>query len=383
MLKPLAHARRAPALLLAAGVMLAASPAWSAVFCVDTASELEQAMQTAGSNGEDDEIRIKSGLYPSPELLPFLYSVDGSFDLELSGGWEDFGMAVCVLRSSDPQATRLDGENLRDVMSIQGEAGESGQVVIEDLAIIRAQTDAVSSGLRIFAPEGFAGEVLIDGLQFSGNQGPFGGSALRITGGNKVTVRNSLFAFNFAGDGTGIAKVGMAAWNRGVYFINNTFVFSTHDLDPVGSTSASALQIVTAEDGQNQSRAYVANNLFWANESRDIWISPNGTSYVYNNNFSFPYTGGDINLGNLSVDPQLVQLGVDFTPAAGSPMIDQGRPEPTPPFPFPIPFNLDWSYGATDFYDGVTPRVNGDGVDIGAVESPFRPDMLFQDRFEP
>jgi hypothetical protein len=107
-----------------------------------------------------------------------------------------------------------------------------------------------------------------------------------------------------------------------------------------------------------------------------------GTTYVYNNNFFFPEPASDFSGGNLSVDPQLVQIGIDFTPGPGSLLIDRGRPQPTPPLPFPLPFNLDWSYGSVDFYGGAVPRVNGQGVDIGAVESPFRPDRMFQDRFE-
>lgn len=362
---------------------LPVTPARAAVFCVTNSDELDQAMQTASTNGQDDEIRIRTGTYPAPEFQAFVYDVDGSFDLKISGGWMPFGLSPCALTTAEPDATTLDGENLRPVMNIQAQSGDSGRVEIEELAIISALGSASGAGLRIYSLNGaYSGEVLIDGVQFTGNVGPSSGSALKIVGGNKVTVRNSLFAFNRSNSGNGIASASMGPDDRGVYFINNTFTFSDHDVDPVGPTAASALQIELTDNGQSESRAFVANNLFWANAANDIWISPQGTSYVYNNNFSQPYTGGDVNADNLSVDPQLVQLGVDFTPAAGSPMIDQGRPEPTPPIPFPTPFSLDWSHGTVDFYRQVVPRVHGQGVDIGAAESPFLPDAMFSDRFE-
>ena len=43
-------------------------------------------------------------------------------------------------------------------------------------------------------------------------------------------------------------------------------------------------------------------------------------------------------------------------------------------------FLLDWSYGNQDFNSGFPGRINGDLVDIGAVESPFL-DRPFNDRF--
>ena len=43
--------------------LLLAGPGLSATFCVENIAELETALDVASSNGQDDEIRIKSGDY--------------------------------------------------------------------------------------------------------------------------------------------------------------------------------------------------------------------------------------------------------------------------------------------------------------------------------
>lgn len=386
MFEPMTRRRRLVAIALLAVTTLATMSAWPAVFCVQTSAELKQAMTTASSNSQDDIIRIESGTYSAPALQPFIYDSDGTFDLEISGGWSSgIHGTPCVYNNGEPGDTLLDGENNRRVMSIQGQAGDAGETWVRNLTITSALAGPGRGALSITGPaSGFDGEILIDRVRFSGNQGPVGGSAIRITGGNKVTVRNSIFAFNSTGEGKGVVFASMAASDQGFYFINNTLTFSFLDVESPSSTATSGLYVNLNDDGTNQSRAYIANNLFWANENSDAWLGGVGTTYLYNNNFFFGTPASDFSDGNMSVDPQLVQLGVDFTPAAGSPLIDQGRSNPTPPFPIPLPFELDWSYGIHDF-DGGSPisRVKGANVDIGAVESPFKPDGLFQDRFEP
>ncbi|RFF28873.1 hypothetical protein [Wenzhouxiangella sediminis] len=386
MFEPMTRIMRLAALALLAALTLTPALAWPAVFCVQTSEQLRQAMTTAGSNGQDDIIRIHSGTYPAPAPQPFIYSSDGAFDLDISGGWSPgFDATPCVYNDGEPGDTLLDGEGNRLVMSIQGQAGEAGEVRVQNLTIASALASPSSGALSITGPaSGFGGEILVDRVKFSGNQGPAGGSAIRITGGNKVTVRNSIFAFNSTGNGQGVVFASMSASDQGFYFINNSLTYSFHDVSSPSATTTSGLHVNLNNDGTSQSRAYIANNLFWANETDDTWLGGVGTTYVYNNNFFFDPPASDFSDGNMSVDPQLVQIGVDFTPAAGSPLIDQGRSQPTPPFPVPRPFELDWSYGLQDFDGGgTTSRLEGANVDIGAVESPFKPDGLFQDRFEP
>jgi len=167
-----------------------------------------------------------------------------------------------------------------------------------------------------------------------------------------------------------------------LYFINNTFMFNQHGLESPGGYDASALFVDFSAGGMVTSQAFIANNLFWANETPDLFTNASGTTYIYNNNYLQRVgPAPEFEGGNLSVDPMLVQAGIDFTPALGSPLIDSGRSEPTPPIPFPTPFSLDWSHGTQDFYNSLLGRVKGEGVDIGAVESNFL-DKIFSDRFQ-
>jgi hypothetical protein len=381
LIMPRFHMLLATPIVLGCLLAVASPSARAEVFCVSTATELRQALLAASNNGEDDEIRIRSGTYPSPELQPFVYSTDANHDLTLSGGWSNFNNVPCVFQSTDPTQTLLDGEGERKVLSFNLQTNTGGDLVLRNFSIISAIGDAVSGGLRLYGPGGgFSGTVLLERMQFSGNVGGTG-PALRIVGSNEVTVRNSVFMFNRSSNAWGIVNVSMGSADRGVYFINNTFMFNDHELASPGSSHASALSIDLGDNGQEQSRAYLANNLFWSNETPDLYTSLSGTVYLYNNNFAVRVGSVDVQDGNLQVDPMLEQAPIDFTPRPGSPMIDQGRSQPSPPLPFPTPFDLDWSYGNTDFYGSLAGRVVGERVDIGAVEQPVV-DRLFDDRFE-
>jgi len=213
------------------------------------------------------------------------------------------------------------------VLEVRGSADSSGRVTIRNLSIVRAQVDQFSSGLYLSMPASeFSGEVLIERVQFSGNQGQQG-SALRVIGGDKVTVRNSVFVFNRSKNGRGVASI--AGGDIRLYFVNNTFMYNAHDLPSTGADDASALYFGFSLPG-TLPQVLVANNLFWANDTPDLFTSVSGIFHVYNNNFLRRVGQADFEAGNLSVDPQLVNAPLDFTPAQGSPMIDQGYPEPTP-----------------------------------------------------
>jgi len=371
------------AFMLGATAALVSPPLAAASFCVGNSTELNQALNAAQLNGEDDDIRIRVGDYPTnnPSVQTdgeFTHNMEGGFDLTLSGGWSDFNGIPCLINLADPDETTLDGLGTNGVLEVRGSADSSGRVTIRNLSIVRAQVDQFSSGLYLSMPSSeFSGEVLIERVQFSGNQGQQG-SALRVIGGDKVTVRNSVFVFNRSENGKGVASI--AGGDIRLYFINNTFMYNFHDLPSAGANDASALYFGFSLPG-TLPQVLVANNLFWANDTPDLYTSVSGIFHLYNNNLLQRVGQADFEAGNLSVDPQLVNAPLDFTPALGSPMIDQGYPEPTPPIPFPPPFLSDWSHGSGDHYNSVVGRVYGNSVDIGAVESPFL-DSIFSDRFK-
>lgn len=82
-------------------VLLLPGSTRAAIFCVSTAAELQAALTTAASNGEDDVIHIVQGTYNGN----FVYASTEAFNLTVEGGYA----ASCSSRVVDPANTVLDG----------------------------------------------------------------------------------------------------------------------------------------------------------------------------------------------------------------------------------------------------------------------------------
>jgi len=350
------------------------------IFCVDTSTEFRNALQTAFNNGEDDEIRLKPGTYLSSEGFGFTADLEVDRSLVISGGWSDFNSIGCFSQFlSNPFDTVIDGENQSTGIGVSAtDIGSTASLVIRNLSIVQAAAQGTLAGIRIASQGGFAGEILIDRVRFAGNVGG-DGAAIRAFGGNKVTVRNSVFQFNRTSGGNGTINFSVPAEDQGVYFINNTVISNASDLTGPSGSATSGLSVDLMQSGDDIPQALVANNLFWDNDLADMFFSfSGGIKYVYNNNYQ-QLLGSVQNLANnLSLPPRLSPLLLDYTPEADSPLIDRGLPAPALRGSL---FLLDWSYGSQDFDPGIPGRVNGDRVDIGAVESPYL-DRAFRDRFE-
>lgn len=131
----------------------------------------------------------------------------------------------------------------------------------------------------------------------------------------------------------------------------------------------------------------IVNSIFWNNTDYDICLPPNADSYLFHNNFQQLHGEATLEIGNLSVNPELAPGLVDFAPEPASPMINAGMGQPGPYIlDPPNPIDMSWSYGDHDF-DLDNEETNNhlrviDGqVDIGAVEA-FLIDSMFNDRFE-
>ncbi|AKS42952.1 hypothetical protein [Wenzhouxiangella marina] len=359
---------------------LLSSPALGAIFCVGTASEFRSALLDSRDNGEDDQIRLRSGNYLSTEGFGFITDLELDRALSITGGWFDFNAINCFSQQgSDPTDTVIDGQDQRSGIVINAlDVGSTSSLLIGNLSIVQGATTSTDAGLRISGVAGFDGEILIERVRFAGNDGG-DGAALRAIGGNKLTVRNSVFQFNHTAGSGGTILFSMPAEDQGVYFINNTVINNSSDFEGISTSATSGLSINLNQSGDNIPQALVANNLFWFNELADLFFSASGgIKHVYNNNYEQRLGIVQHSGNNLSLPPQLAPPILDFTPGEDSPLIDQGLAAPALRG---IPFLLDWSYGSIDFDGGIIPRVHGDRVDIGAVESPYR-DGFFRDRFQ-
>jgi hypothetical protein len=353
----------------------------AAVHCVSTSQEFKNALQTAGSNQEDDVIRLKNGDYFTINNTQFLYSYTENNALEISGGWFDFNQLECFSQTLNPMNTTLDANDQSIVLMFTYNNDYPGvSFKISNLSILNGyHSQNVGSGIQMALPNNHNGDVIIDRVYFAGNDSDING-ALTITWPKTVTIKNSVFQFNKSGEGDGVVQINLRAGNNGLYFINNTMLYNSHDVQIPDASTTTGLKVnIHSMDVDGFPKAFIANNLFWYNENTDIYLPTIGTSYFFNNNFQtlqgHPDNAGD----NMSQTPMLAPQILDFTPVTGSPLIDAGKPAPVLITDPPYPFEESWGYGSQDF-DGFS-RVINNRVDIGAVEAP--PEIpIFKDGFE-
>lgn len=175
-------------LLLFVGIWVFTMP-WAdrlmaATFCVDTSGELQSALTTAQSNGEDDVIQIQQGAYSGN----FVYSSGEAFAITMDGGYLD----GCTSREMDPANTVLDG-------------GSMGAVLVIDNSHDSVQFDI--SGVTI---------------QYGSGTG-WDGGGLSITGISSSTVSHCAFTNNDSpNDGGGISLWESYATISNCSFLNNS-----------------------------------------------------------------------------------------------------------------------------------------------------------------
>jgi len=92
-------------IMVTASCWFVAGSTWGAVFCVSNATELQNALNTATSNGENDTIRVVQGTYTSTGIFNYVSSEEHSITLE--GGYT----AGCASREVNPSLTILDDNN--------------------------------------------------------------------------------------------------------------------------------------------------------------------------------------------------------------------------------------------------------------------------------
>jgi hypothetical protein len=338
-------------------IFIISPSALAAVFCVDNASQLQDALDEAADNGEDDQIRLTLGVYQGT----FRFSSSELFDIEIIGGFTSLLGAPCQLPSSDPRQTVLDAEEHGRTLFIRG--GEGSNVTIRNLTFVNgdASSESVQDG----------GGLWIDGLS---------------TGLARARIENSLFINNWARNGSAIVfgaaefmelrnnviDGNVASGNYavfmendlvGVHAINNTLINNTAPPSNQGGLNAAVFA---------GAQALIVNNILWANSGRQLNASSTNST-VRNNtigpqDLTFP--------DNLSVAPEFSEGIMEYGLLGTSPLIDSGiTPQRTEP---PIPFPENWTLPVTDLVG--KDRILGETVDIGAVEAI--PDRVFFDRFE-
>jgi len=337
-------ARRWAGCVLGATLALIAVPARAALFCVDTAAELVQAMLDASTNGADDEIRVVAGTY-LPASTPN-YTTGVGQNLTLSGGWSP----ACASQRPDPELTVIDGGNVRRGMTINV-IDATATVAVRYLTFRNGNASSgQGGGLDMGGSAGNTIHAIVENCIFEGNVAPGGGGLQLNSDLGTLRLAGCLFVGNDAT--TNVGGVALTANGPSGEVVNNTVTGNTIS----GAGNWGGLRLA----GSNP--VVFANNIFWGNEGVDLKFGNNDTYFIYSNDIGvqeFDEAGG---ADNVSVDPLFAGAG-DYRLQATSTLIDAGD---TVQATLPA---LDLAAGA---------RQLGLGPDLGAYES----EHLFSDTFE-
>lgn len=360
--------RLALALLSAIALMASSATAQAAVFCATTSTELQDALDTASSNQQDDVIRIQTGSYSAPAGgFNFENHNGDDFDISIIGGWTPFFGNPCGQQLS-PNAfdTKLNGNGSSRVMRIFPNTHTSVHVELVTFLggnTVDAPNPQAGAGLDVSTYTGHLGSVSIERNIFMSNtSGDFGGG---LSGGSAsdFTVSNNLFFANQAACRHGAATLTYNGPGT-AFFVNNTVAFNAVGNDCTGGSVAPQGGLRVG----GGSPAFMVNNIFWGNENVDLVLNTS-TRLVANNYGTLQGTPAPGSGVNFNLDPSFrLDNLTDLRLASDSPLIDLGV--------VPLP-TAAWQLTSLDLEGG--DRVVGNSVDLGAYENS---DSIFLDGFE-
>jgi hypothetical protein len=275
-----------------------AAPTGAAVFCVDSAGALQDALTAAAANGADDEVRIVQGTY----VGNFVYASAEANALSVLGGYS----AECATRELDPENSILDGNQTNMVLALSA-PNVAAEFLVEGLTLRNGQRSGNGGGL--IATVGDGGTVRVERNRVEGNAASEsgGGVYLSMPSGTAWLSRNSIITNN-AGAGGGGAYISVAT---GIISLadnsieDNTGVsgggvsvlsFYSGNSDPLGVTlvgnlirgnrssySGGGVQVLSNDYGQSSSKAIaIVNNDIKNNTA----VSDGGGLYVSDYNRS-------------------------------------------------------------------------------------------------
>jgi hypothetical protein len=319
---------------------------------VSNATELQDALHAAQSNGDTDIIRIAQGTYSGG----FSYDSEEGYDIWLVGGYS----ADWSTRVVDPSSTILDGGNSQRVIWLNHTGG--GGIRVEGLTIQNGRTAGFGAGLylRTFSPDtgghihiinniirnnistssdgggvwvetdtstGGAGDIIFSHNIIEGNNAIDGGGiwaeshSTSGSTGDVVFINNILVGNEASDTGGGIyARISSSSGSyRSILLTNNTITENTSDIG--GGIAINC----------NSGIANICNSIIRSNtatgEAGDISLSRLGSVYnVYNNNYSdiIYFNSSTVNLAdNIDQNPHFMGGG-DLSLQSMSPCIDKG-----------------------------------------------------------
>jgi hypothetical protein len=351
----------------------------AAVFCVTTPIELQNALTAAAASPQDDEIRIKQGIYTPQQT--FTHTSTNHGWLHLSGGWVQEGDNNCHHQIRSAAHTILDGAGQRQIMRLYYMPADAPVVItryIVDNLSFRGgvgQNFERGGGLDIsqLGDQPVYVEFWLQNLIVANNSGYFSGGVNLAPRYGYGRVVNSLFFDNSAPNSAyghlAATLIGSEA-ETDLVIANNTFAYGTC---PGNGTRGCGIGVGLGQTANMQ----LLNNLFWENTINDVHIEGMtaiglGSGMVHYDSNRVPVTSGNIAptvVNPLVDDPRFVDVNDrNFRLRDDSPFINAGLG--IPPF-FPLPFaDLDGQL-----------RTRFDIVDPGPYENQTW-DFIFANGFQ-
>lgn len=350
-------------LLFALAAVLIAGSARAATFCVTSSAELQNALNAAAANDEDDEIRIYATTFVPPTTHGFKYDTLKPYSLTLAGGYIALLGNPCAMALRNANSTVIDGGGSRRLFGFVGYAN-TGDLRITRLTFRNGINETNSSPVDIGGTALYNGNITLDRVVVRDNI-----SAVQVifaSSGGSVVVQNSVFADNTLVPGYGGRKVAQFQSvnsngpSGGVVFNGNT---AAGNVSTVLNGSAEVVL------GVSNGSLRVANSNFWGNSSLDLEFADfgNSTITIRDSNIGIhSYWGPAISTHNLySIDPAFIGNG-NYRLAGNSPLRDLGD---------------NMAFGGIGSYDAAGgSRVMFGQVDIGAYE--IQDDSIFKNGFE-
>jgi hypothetical protein len=332
----------------------------AAIFCVSTSAQLTSALDTAENNGQNDEIRVQSGLYSATSgSTAFVYSSGESFSLDIKGGY----MASCSGQIPRANETILTGSAVRKVMAIGSDITAVSLLRISNLTIRHGFSNTNGAGLSISSAAENALGITVERVIFENNISNATGGALRVfSDGGLVQVRGNLF---FRNQSAANAAAGIMTIN---YSDNVTDRLIFRDNTVVNNTCTPAAPISCTIGGVfhgGNGHAKYINNIFASNDGTDLSLQ-GGSNVELSHNNILNLAGAALSNTNAFtlVDPLFVDPAQDnYRLQIDSPLRNAG------------PSTL--GFAAIDL-DGET-RLHESALDVGAYENH---DIILSNGFE-
>ncbi len=170
-------------LFLALSLFLVPALSLGATFCVNSAADLQNALTTAASNGEDDTIHIVQGTYSEN----FVYASTEAYSVTIEGGYT----TGCASHAVDPANTVLDGNATGNVLVLSC-PDQAVEFVVDGVTLRNGNTS--DRGGALFAATG-NGEVTLTNNTITGNSDSSSGGGLYASG-SIVTLTNNTITGN-------------------------------------------------------------------------------------------------------------------------------------------------------------------------------------------